>query len=246
MNISLPTERSPIDKRWRSQKFGIIGPAGIGKSKFFSFDDRNLYIQTEAGLNHLSVKKIPCKSWEEYKAIEIALFQSYAKGNFPYEDGTIVIDTCDRFKDLADEEAMQIGRNKFKSIEINTIGDIPNGAGWSWSTALVMGALQKLEELPCAIAFIGHLESKEVKEPTRSVHKQTISIGGKCGLELCAWTDHLLNITAAYSGAEIKRQVRTRPTATIEAKSREGMIADGWIWSSNDKENWDKLRGLFN
>jgi hypothetical protein len=99
--------------------------------------------------------------------------------------------------------------------------------------------------LPCAIAFIGHLESKEVKEPTRSIHKQTISIGGKCGLELCAWPDHLLNITAQYAGSEIKRTVRTRPTATIEAKSREGMVPDGWVWSSNDKENWDKLRGLF-
>ena len=105
--------------------------------------------------------------------------------------------------------------------------------------------LQKLEELPCAIAFIGHLENKEVKEPTRSIHKQTISIGGKLGLELCAWPDHLLNITSAYAGSEIVRTVRTRPTATIEAKSREGMIADGLKWGADDKKNWETIRGLF-
>ncbi len=196
-------------------------------------------------MNHLAVKKLPARSWAEYKKIEALLIQSYNQGKFPYEGGTVVLDTIDRLVSLAEQEAIERGQDKFKSIEINTIGDVPNGAGWMWRTNLVMGALEKLENLPCAVAFIGHLENKEIKEPTRSVHKQTISIGGKLGLQLCAWTDHLLNIDSKFVGNEAKRMVRTRPTPTIDAKSREGCVPDRWVWSSVDKENWDKLRSFF-
>ena len=55
MNVSLkpklvlPTERSGVDKRWTSQKIGMIGQAGIGKSEFWAQGEKTLFIQTEAG-----------------------------------------------------------------------------------------------------------------------------------------------------------------------------------------------------
>lgn len=240
--LTLPTVRSEVDKRWISQKFGMIGPPGIGKSKFWSFCN-GLFIQTESGLNHLSVMKMPCRSWADFREIFSLLSQANQAGKFPYD--TIIIDTIDKFVDLAQQEVVERGRNKFKGIEINVIGDIPNGAGWAWAMDLVENALGKLEELPCATAYIGHLETKEVKEPTRSIHKQTISIGGKMGGMLTAWPDHLLNINAGYVGNELKRVVRTLPSQTIEAKSREGMIKDGTVWTSDDKTNWEAFRSLF-
>lgn len=240
--ISLPTVRSEVDKRWISQKIGMIGPPGIGKSKFWSFCN-GLYIQTEAGLNHLSVMKVPVRSWEDFRQLYTALIQAHQAGKLTYD--TIIIDTIDKFIDLAHQEVIERGRNKFKGIEINVIGDIPNGAGWAWAQDLVENALGKLDELPCAVVYIGHLETKEVKEPTRSIHKQTISVGGKMGGMLTAWPDHFLNVNAAYSGNELKRIVRTLPSQTIEAKSREGMVKDGTVWSSNDKENWENFRKLF-
>lgn len=240
--MQLPTTRSEIDKKWTSQKFGMIGAPGIGKSKFWSFCN-GLYIQTEAGLNHLSVFKMPCRSWEEFKEIYTLLIQAHQAGKFPYD--TLIIDTIDKFVDLAQQEVIARGRNKFKQIEINTVGDIPNGAGWAWSQDLVENALTKLEELPCAIAYIGHLELKEVKEPTRSIHKQTISIGGKMGGMLTAWPDHLLNVETQLVGSEQRRKVRTLPTQTIDAKSREGMVKDGWLWTADDKENWETFRKMF-
>lgn len=241
--LILPTVRSEVDKRWISQKFGMIGPPGIGKSKFWSFCN-GLYIQTESGLNHLRVMRQPCKSWEDFKDIYSALMNLATKGVFPYD--TIIIDTIDKFVDLAQAEAIERGRTKFKNVDINTVGDIPNGAGWAWSQDLVENALSKLDDLPCAVVYVGHLESKEIKEPTRSIHKQTISIGGKMGGMLTAWPDHLLNVTSAYVGNELRRTVRTLPSQTIEAKSREGMIKDGWIWETDDTKNWEKFKGLFN
>lgn len=241
--LTLPTTRSEVDKRWISQKIGMIGPPGIGKSKFWSFCN-GLYLQTEAGLNHLSVMKAPIRSWDDFKQIYTLLIQAHTAGKFPYD--TIIIDTADKFIDLANQEAVSRGREKFKNLEINTVGDIPNGAGWAWAQDLVENALDKLDQLPCAVVYIGHLETKEIKEPTRSVHKQTISIGGKMGGMLTSWPDHLLNITAGFVGSEVKRTVRTLPTQTIEAKSREGMVKDGWVWDKDDKINWDNFRSLFN
>lgn len=242
--LTLPTQKSEIDNRWTSQKFGMIGASGIGKSKFWSFA-KALYIQTEAGLNHLSVYKMPCRSWSEYQKIESLLIQASNGGDFPYD--TIIIDTIDRFVDIINEEVLMLGKQKFPGIaeKINTIGDMPNGAGWSMATGLLNNVLSKLESLPCAVVFIGHLETKEVKEATRSIHKQTISIGGKTGGKLVAWCDHFLNISASYSGDSVMRTVRTRPTTTIEAKSREGVVPDGTKWGANDKENFDKFRKLF-
>lgn|GEM_PF-7049341 len=240
--LTLPTTRSEVDRRWIAQRFGMIGPPGIGKSKFWSFCN-GLYIQTEAGLNHLKVMKLPCRSWEEFKDIYSALIRVSQAGTFPYD--TIIIDTIDKFVDYAQAEVVERGRNKFKGIEINTVGDLPNGAGWAWSLDLVENALSKLGDLPCAVAYIGHLEMKEVKEPTRSIHKQTISIGGKMGGMLTAWPDHLLNITAQFIGSESKRIVRTLPSQTVEAKSREGLVPDNWQWEKDDEANWKKFRGLF-
>lgn len=240
--LVLPTSRSEVDRRYIAQNFGMIGPPGIGKSKFWSFCN-GLYIQTESGLNHLKVMKTPCHSWEDFKEIYGALVKLVQSGSFPYD--TIIIDTIDKFVDFAQAEAIERGRAKFKGIEINTVGDIPNGAGWAWAMDLVENALAKLDELPCAVVYVGHLELKEVKEPTRSIHKQTISIGGKMGGMLTAWPDHLLNVTASYIGNDCKRVVRTLPSQTIEAKSREGLVPDGWTWEKDDEANWKKFRSLF-
>lgn len=241
--LVLPTKRSEIDKRYASQKFGMIGPPGIGKSEFWSYCN-GLFIQTENGLNHLEVMKIKCSSWEDANGIYSELLKLAGKSEpFPYD--TIIIDTIDNFVDLANEEAVNRGREKYPKIDINAVGDIPNGAGWAWATDLIKNYLGKLEELPCATAYIGHLEVKEVKEPTRSIHKQTISIGGKMGAFLTAWVDHFLNVSGNYAGSELKRMVRTLPTATLDAKSRGGLIKDGWIWDKDSKKNWEGFRSIF-
>ena len=238
--IVLPTQRSEVDDHWFSQKTGVIGPPGIGKSEFFSHGDKTLYIQTEAGLNHLRVMKVPVRSWDDFREVYTQLLQA---SPFPYD--TIVIDTIDKFVDLANQEAMERGRQKFKNIEINTVGDIPNGAGWAWATDLVENALGKLEELPAHIIFIGHLEMKEVKLPTSSIHKLTISIGGRTGSMLMAWCDHILNIQAVSQGTKSTRTIKTIPTSTLEAKSRGGMVLDGWVWSEVSADNYTKFRSFF-
>ena len=243
--LTLPTQRSEVDKRYVAQKFAMIGPPGIGKSEFWSFCN-GLYIQTENGLNHLKVMKVPCRSWDDAKNIYSLLMQTYQKdGKLPYD--TIIIDTIDKLVDLAQAEVVDRGRTKFSKISelINTVGDIPNGAGWAWCQELVENYLTQLEQLGCAIVYVGHLENKEIKEQTQSYHKQTISIGGKMGGMLVAWPDHLLNVSAKFQGNELKRSVKTVPAATLDAKSRGGMVKDGWQWPKNTEDAWKEFRAWF-
>ncbi len=242
--VVLPKIKSEIDNRWVSQKTVMIGAPGCGKSTFWSFGDKTLYIQTEAGLNHLSVMKLIVGSWAEWEAVFSALMQAKTKGEMPYD--TIVIDTIDRIVDFAGDEAVERGREKYKAAEINVVGDIPNGAGWSWQTNLMENTLSKLEQLGCHIALIGHLDRKEIKQPNNvSTHLQTISIGGKTGRAITSWCDHLLNIEAKMVGSSMQRVVRTIPTATIDAKSRGAVIKDGWVLDQSDKVNHDKFRSVF-
>lgn len=244
VKVVLPNQPAEAQNLWIEQKTGIIGPPGIGKSEFPSHNPKTLYLQCEAGLGHLKVMKVPVRSWADWEGTWTALSQANQAGNFLYD--TVVVDTIDRFVDYANEETCERGRTKYKSAEINVVGDIPNGAGWAWSTDLVMNALGKLETLPAHIIYIGHLDRKEIKQPNQvSVHLQTISIGGKTGRELVAWPDHLLNIQTSLGSTNQKRVVKTIPTSTLEAKSRGGVVKNDWEWSASSKENWEKFRSLF-
>lgn len=244
IQVVLPKVKSEIDNRWIKQKTVIIGAPGCGKSTFPSFGEKTLYLQTEAGLNHLSVMKISITSWADWEATYTALMQAKIKNELPYD--TIVIDTIDKFVDITNQQAIDIGKNKYKNVDINVIADIPNGAGWGFATDLLENALTKLEKLDCHIMVIGHLERKEIKQPNGvSTHLQTISIGGKTGRAIMSWGDHVLNIETKMVGNVMKRVVRTIPTITVDAKSRGGFIKDGWEWSSIDKENYDKFKSVF-
>mgnify|MGYP001608999232 CR=1 FL=1 len=245
MPITLPTQVSKPDTSWVSQKFGMIGQPGIGKSEFWSHGEKTLYLQTEAGLNHLAVMKIAIRNFEDLKETLTALIQADQAKKFPYD--TLIVDTIDELIDLINEEVIRRGREKFSKVaqDINTIGDIPNGAGWQWATELIKMTFDKLEKLPAAIAFIGHLSLVEVKTATDKYHKTSISVGGKTGGYLLAWPDHLLNIEATYNGSNLIRKVRTRPTQYIDAKSRGNMVPDGLKWEGDMKKNYTEFRALF-
>lgn len=253
--VMLPTEATEVGNLWSCQKIGVLGSPGIGKSGIMARGEKTLVIQTEAGLNHIKCMKVVCRSWTDWEDIWSALIKSKQAGKLLYD--TIGIDTIDNFVDYANDEAVSRGQAKYKAAEINTVGDIPNGAGWSWATDLIKNAFEKLESLGVCVYYIGHLEYKEVKQPNNvSIHKQTIGIGGKTGGFLVAWPDHLLNIESKLQGDKVIRKIRTIPTATMDAKSKGAVVPNGFELLSPDSltadnitksdiENSQRLRSLF-
>ena len=158
----------------------------------------------------------------------------------------VVIDTIDKVVDFASDETLRWGKNKFKNSEIVGIGDIGQGTGWDMRRTLVQKVFNALSKLPCAVAIIGHLECKAIEESGQSKYdKHTISIGGKVGNDILAWSDHTLQVKGVMQGDVLKRTVYTKPTKSRECKSRGGVVKDGWVWSENSKENFNKLREQF-
>ena len=245
MAIALPEARSSIDKRFISQKFAMIGAAGIGKSEFFAQDENALFIEAEAGLNFLSVYKLPMRDYSDLREIYSALLEAVKAKKFNYS--IIVFDTIDRVINCLNDEVVARAKEFYKkqANEINTIGDIPNGAGWFKAKELMLKTLKSFEQFPCALAYIGHLSTKRIKDATLEYDKNTISIGGQMGEELLAWTDHTLYVDATMRGDKIIRTVYTKPRQSIEAKSRGGVVPDCWQWTNDMRENYLKFRSLF-
>lgn len=241
--MELPTKPSEIDLRFSKQKIALLGAPGIGKSAFLAQEEGAFFFDLEYGLNFLKVKKLPASSWEDLQDIYKLLWEAKQANKFPYT--MIVIDPIDRLIDLAEEYTIDIAREYYKKVDINVIGDIPEGKGWDTRRRMTSNFINALTKFECAVAYISHLEIKRIEEDNRKYDKSTISIGGKVGGDLIAWTDHTLHIQAQLVGDKLIRTVFTKPTQSREAKSRGGIVSDNWRWTDNDKENWTKFRSLF-
>lgn len=224
----------------------MLGPGKIGKSDFWSRGEKTLFLECEPGLNHLEVMSLQCRGWSDIQQAGGLLYKAWEKGGLLYD--TLVIDTADRFVAYANEEIITRAKEKYKeevASKINSIGDIPNGSGWYWSTELVTNALRKFTDLPLAVVLIAHVERKTVEEPTRKYTRETISIGGQTGTNILHWADHTLLVRARQNGDKIERCLRTKPMDSMEAGSRGNIVEDGFMWEASMAENYRKFRALF-
>lgn len=242
--IKLPDGKRGPTKKWIDQKFLTLGQGGVGKSDFWSRGDKTLFLQTEPGLNHLSVESIEIRDWNDFVAAGGLLVKAMNENKLRWD--TLIIDTVDNWVNMATEKVISDAREKFSKVDINSIGDVPNGAGWFMATNLIGTYLRKLSALPMAVSLIGHHNQKTVKEMSREYSKSTISIGGQMGIQLLHWSDHTLYIEGKMIGDNLKRVVQTKPSQLREGKSRGGIIPDGWEWVDDMEVNYKKFRGLFN
>lgn len=246
MSVILPSVKSPPSKHWSEQKFLTLGAPKIGKSAFWAEGDKTLFLELEPGLNHLAVMKVSVRSWEELTEVLGELYKAHQAGKFLYD--TMVIDTLDRLIDLANEYVIDRAKEKYKSDiaeKIESIGDIPNGAGWFQATNLVRITLDKLKVFPCAISLIGHTKQEKLKEGTREYTHATINIGGQMGTGLLGWPDHTLHWRTRMRGEAIERCLRTRPSEELEAGSRGNIVPDGFRIDGDLKASYKKFRELF-
>ena len=65
MNTKPHISVTPFEKK----KFLIYGPAGVGKSTFFSKFKNHLFLNTDPGIDFIKVRKIPITSWKQFKKL---------------------------------------------------------------------------------------------------------------------------------------------------------------------------------
>lgn len=244
--LKLPENKSGIDKRFKSQKFLMIGASGIGKSGFWAQDPNAFFIEAEAGLNAYSLFKLPARTIQDVRQIYGLLKEKAEKGEFPYS--VVVVDTIDKIVEYITEEVLNEARQFYtkKAGDIHTLFDIPEGGGWDRCRIKMKMLLNAFEKLPCATALIGHLENKTIRPKNqKEFSKDTISIGGKLGGDILAWADHTLNIQGIMQGENLIRTIFTKPTESRECKSRGGMLPEIINWVEDDKKNYEEFRKLF-
>ena len=246
MAIVLPTAKAAPSKRWHDQTFLTLGQGKIGKSDFWSQGDKTLFFEFEPGLNHLSVMKVSIRCWEDFTEALAECYKLLKAGSFPYD--TFVLDTADRFIDCANEYVIGRAKEKYKSDmadKIESVGDIPNGAGWYQATTLVRITLNKLKMFPVALVLIGHTKSEKKKDATREYDHETVNIGGQMGGQLLHWADHTLHWRTRMRGDSIERCLRTKPSEALEAGSRGNVVPDGFRINGDMKDAYTKFRSLF-
>lgn len=246
MAIVLPTEQRGPSKRWQDQKFLNIGAGKVGKSDFWSHGQHTFFFEFEPGLNHLSVMSLPCRSWDDFTEVCAELYRANAAKKFPYD--TLVIDTGDKFIDRANDYVIERAKEKYKADvadKINSVGDIPNGAGWFQAKELVSLTLDKLVQFPAALVVICHVKTEKLKDGTREYNHDTINIGGQVGTSLLHWADHTLYWRTRTLGDRIERCLRTKPCEQFEAGSRGLVIPDGFKIEEDVEASYGKFRSLF-
>jgi hypothetical protein len=145
-------------KRFRPQLFCLYGQAGIGKSTFGASADHPIFIQTERGLDHITVPKFPVprtfiEFYNQLNALD--------KEEHGYQ--TIVIDTLDALELLIWERVCAEG--KCRSIEDYSGG---YGKGYVRAREIWTGVLRQLTELSerFNIILIAHSHIRSINDPT--------------------------------------------------------------------------------
>ena len=247
--ITLPTKRGKASKKWEDQKFFMIGPSKVGKSTFWAGADKAFFFGLEPRLGHLNIMTLPVRSWDEFSDIAGELYMAANKGAFPYD--TLVVDTVDKLVDRADEYVLERINQQFKK-DYGSIGEIPEGRGWFERKKLLTLALDTLALFPAALVLVGHSDLKETSG-RGSIKKATTAIGGKLGIELLGWTDHVLHWEAKYVGETLRRSMRTLPSESIDAGSSAGVVPDDFeLFNDNPRDPnsgmskcFKKFRALF-
>ena len=146
------------NKRFRPVFFCLYGPPGVGKSTFGSEMPDPVFIQTERGLDQITVPKFPVpKTFFEF------FQQLNALDKEEHDYKSIVIDTADALELLIWQRVCDEG--KCKSMEEFAGGF---GKGYVRARELWTGVLKQLTEMSerFNIALIAHSHIRTVPDPS--------------------------------------------------------------------------------
>jgi len=235
------TPKEP-DARWIKQKFIITGSPKIGKTTFWAQGgEKTWFFRMAPEFNDLTTWGVDCKDFKDVEGALTKLFKAKNAGLFKWE--TIVFDPGVRLLEYIAEDICI--RN-----EVDSIGEIGHGKGWSDYKKGIKAFMRELENLPCAVVLNIHsfpAEYPEVGNEKKKFTKEVVALSGKTETPIVQWADHILHIKCGYLGNIYARTMITRGNKHIEAgtKSERLRVHPQINWGEKDKENYDKFRALF-
>ncbi len=232
--FSIPKSPSPMRTGFQQQIVLIYGRPKSGKSTFASQFPRAVFIPTEPGLKHLSVRKIPedqeaVASFAEFDAAVAAIQHHDPKAE---DVKTIVIDTIDSLVALAEQEICEQRRVKH-------VSEIPEKAGYTLVNARVERAIRNITKHQQGVVLMSHISEEEIVTAKGVISKASSSLRAKTrqfihGLcDMILFVDVSEEIDPKTGNIESKPILRTKPNIRWDAGERNGYLPDSipMVWS---------------
>lgn len=203
----------------------LYGTHGVGKSSWAAQADRPVFIQTEEGLDALSVTAFPkARSYEEVMEAIQSLY------NEDHDFGTVVLDSADWLEQLIFKQVAQ--NNKVTNIE-----DIGYGKGYSFAVELWRNVLEGFDllrnEKNMQVILLAHTQVKRYDDPlTDSYDRYMLDLHKGAAAIISEWCDCLA--FANYTVTTIKNDIgfnqkKTRAigsgTRVLHTQERPGWVA---------------------
>lgn len=212
---------SPFEKK----KFLIYGPAGVGKSTFFSKFKKHIFLNTDPGLDFIKVRNMPIVSWKSFKktAEQLIAFQTPGGAEYDkkFDNSIIVIDLIDGLWTLCRKAVLtQAGYSHESDGE------------WGKGHDLVKKEFQtQIASLAAVygVGFISHDKNIEIKGRLSRISKTVPSITGNVGKFIEGLCDFIGYCEVSSTKAEKElgdRYITFRPTEELTAKDRAGLFPE--------------------
>lgn len=215
MNTKPHISVTPFEKK----KFLIYGPAGVGKSTFFSKFKNHLFLNTDPGIDFIKVRNIPITSWKQFKKLveELVSYQAPDSKFYDhrYDNMIIVLDLIDGLQALCRKSIL----NKYGLAHES---DTPYGKTFDMVKSefqTVIGSLAAVY----GIGFISHAKDIEIKGRIDKLSKVVPTISGGAGKfveGLCDFIGYCEVSTTKEEKALGPRYITFQPQEDLTAKNR--------------------------
>ena len=162
--LALPSEPSVPTGALADNTIVIYGPPKIGKSTLASGFDGALFFDTEGGLRHLQVYKVPVPDWPTF----LKACRAFVESEFQ----TAVIDTADK---LAQYCRLYVNRK----LGILHESDLEYGKGWDITQTEFARAIAALAASGKGLILISHSSTVEIKTRNRTYNKEVPTLSPK-------------------------------------------------------------------
>ena len=215
MSVAPRISPSPFEKK----KFLIYGPAGVGKSTFFSKFDNHLFLNTDPGLEFIAARNIPLDSWKDFKKTVDDLVDK-AKSNDPaYKNLIVVIDLIDGVQALCRKAILS-------KYGLSHESDTAFGKTFDMVKTEFQTTIGRLAAW-YGIGFISHSKDIEIKGRIDKLSKVVPTISGGAGKfveGMCDFIGYCEMSTTKEEKALGDRYITFKPAEDLTAKDRAGLF----------------------